>query len=199
VNSYAHASNPSSEPEAHMSSLHPGRILLLLAAVAACRDGQDSGAASARAQEPTAPAFAISGTATSSQLLGRATFSDPKDPMLSVKRLSGDWHVELKARPAVDVAVQSILFPPGSESGWHTHPGPVFIQVVKGTLRFYEGDDPHCAYEEKSAGQGFLDRGEHPHIARNESGVDAQTIVTYLAPQGAALRSNVPPPGNCPF
>jgi hypothetical protein len=66
-------------------------------------------------------------------------------------------------------------------------------------MRFYEGDDPTCTPIEKTAGQGFLDKGEHAHMARNESGAPAQTVVTYLVPQGAALRNDQPRPGNCPF
>jgi hypothetical protein len=51
----------------------------------------------------------------------------------------------------------------------------------------------------RSAGQGYLDVGEHAHIARNESGAPAENIVVYLAPQAAALRIDAPDPGNCPF
>jgi hypothetical protein len=51
----------------------------------------------------------------------------------------------------------------------------------------------------RTAGQGYLDVGEHPHIARNESAAPAENIVVYLAPPGAALRIDAPNPGNCPF
>lgn len=175
------------------------RALLLLAAAAACRESKDASSTGARALEPTAPAFTAATGGYSSKLLGRATFTDPKDPMLTVKRITGDWHVEVKAKPALDVAVQTISFPAGSSSGWHRHPGPVFILVTKGTIRFYEGDDPTCTPIEKSAGEGFLDRGEHAHIARNESDRAAETAVTVFAPQGAPLKIDADAPGNCPF
>jgi len=139
------------------------------------------------------------GAGSSSTLLGRATFSDPNDENFKVKRITGDWHVEIKSKPALDMAVQSIVFQPGSYSGWHRHPGPVFIQVVSGTMTFYESDDPTCTPIVRTAGQGFLDKGEHAHIARNESTTPAQNIVTYFAPPGAALRIDAPSPGNCPF
>ena len=95
--------------------------------------------------------------------------------------------------------MQSIVFQPGGHSGWHRHPGPVFIQVVSGTMTFYESDDPSCTPIVRTAGQGFLDVGEHAHIARNETSAPAQNIVTYFAPPGAALRIDAPNPGNCPF
>jgi hypothetical protein len=175
------------------------RALLLITVAGACSDAKESGSAPSRALAPTSPALATVPVASSSTLLGRATFDDPKDPMLTVKRVTGAFHVEVKAKPALDVAMQSISFPDGAQSTWHKHPGPVFIIVAKGTMRFYESDDPTCTPIEKTEGQGFLDKGEHAHIARNESGAPAQTVVTYLVPQGAALRIDQPRPGNCPF
>lgn len=142
--------------------------------------------------------FTVS-SGSQSTLLGRATFGDPSDPTFKVKRISGDWHAEVKATPNLDMAVQRIVFQPGGQSGWHRHPGPVFIQVVSGTMTFYMSDDPACAPMVRTAGQGYLDAGEHPHIARNESGTPAENIVVYLAPQGAALRIDAPDPGTCPF
>jgi hypothetical protein len=131
-----------------------------------------------------------------STLLGRATF----DGWFSVRREAPGWVAEVEAGPALDVAVQSIVFQPGGQSGWHTHPGPVFIQVVSGTMTFYESDDPHCHPIVRTAGQGYLDTGEHAHIARNENPYHAaQNIVTYFAPPGAALRVDAPDPGTCPF
>jgi hypothetical protein len=194
-----------------MPSLRPGLAAapLLVALVAffpACRDGEEPLAPQAP-QSPQAhghdervgePSFTM-GANTSSTLLGRATFADPKDQNFKVKRITGDWHVEIKAKPAVDLAVQSIVFQPGGHSGWHRHPGPVFIQVVSGTMTFYESDDPSCTPIVRTAGQGFLDVGEHAHIARNETSAPAQNIVTYFAPPGAALRIDAPNPGNCPF
>jgi Cupin domain len=133
---------------------------------------------------------------TTSTLIGRATFGES----FHVKRTTADgWDVKVKATPALDVAVQRIVFQPGSQSGWHSHPGPVFISVVEGTMTFYESDDPQCAPTVRHAGEGFLDVGDHAHIARNETSEPATNVVTYLAPPGAALRIDQPSPGNCPF
>ena len=139
------------------------------------------------------------GTGTASTPLGRATFGDPKHQKINIKRKTGDWDIQIKSKPAFDIAVQSIVFQPGGQSGWHSHPGPVFIQVVSGTMTFYLSDDPSCTPIVRTAGQGYLDLGEHPHIARNESGLPATNVVTYFAPPGAALKLDQPNPGNCPF
>ena len=66
-------------------------------------------------------------------------------------------------------------------------------------MTFYESDDLTCTPIVRTAGQGYLDTGDHAHIARNESSADAMNVVTYFAPNGAALRVDEPKPGNCPF
>jgi hypothetical protein len=145
-----------------------------------------------------APQFTLS-SGSQSTLLGRATFGDPSDETFKVKRISGDWHAEVKAKPSLDIAVQRIVFQPGGQSGWHRHPGPVFIEVVSGTMTFYMSDDPTCTPMVVTAGHGYLDMGDHAHIARNESDAASQNVVTYFAPPGVPLRIDAPNPGNCPF
>src|SRR4051812_41301732 len=177
-------------------AMHVGG-LALVTVLAGCTD--DSGSVAPRVPDPTTggPSF-TPGSGSTSTLLGRSTFSDPHDHTFDVKRMTRDWQFEVKA-PAFDIAVQTIDFAPGSQSGWHSHPGPVFIQVVSGTIAFYESDDPTCTPVIRTAGQGYLDVGDHAHIARNETHAPAQNVVTYFAPPGAVLRIDEPRPGNCPF
>lgn len=149
---------------------------------------------------PTVLIWATSGSGTQSVLIGRATFQPTSGKVLQVQRVQPpDWAMVVQGRPAVDVAVQVITFQPGGQSGWHRHPGPVFISVATGEMTFYESDDPDCRPIIRHAGEGYLDTGEHAHIARNESAAPATNVVTYFAPPGAALRIDAPSPGNCPF
>jgi mannose-6-phosphate isomerase-like protein (cupin superfamily) len=165
---------------------------------------------------PAALVYATSNSGSTSTLLGRATFKSFKveRKQLPVSDLWGGrsegeadrnrrrrpvWEVEAEARPALDIATQTITFQPGGHSGWHSHPGPVFISVLSGTMTFYESDDPDCQPILRKAGEGYLDTGEHAHIARNETSAPATNLVTYLVPPGAALRIDEPFPGNCPF
>jgi len=174
--------------------------LVVVTAVAACSDGGKNSVAPRSQQEAVnMPMSNTMGSGSSSTVLGRATFSDPNDQNFNVKRITGDWQMQIKSKPAFDIAVQSIVFQPNGQSGWHTHPGPVFIEVVSGTMTFYQSDDPTCTPIVRTVGQGYLDLGEHAHIARNESGAVAQTIVTYFAPPGAALKIDADNPGNCSF
>lgn len=56
----------------------------------------------------------------------------------------------------------------GGHGGWHSHPGSVFLRVTSGTLTFYDSHDPSCSPLVRSAGQVFVESGEHAH--RNGDG-----------------------------
>ena len=160
--------------------------------LAGCRDADRSVASAVAPDRP----LLTPASGSVSTLLGRAALNEG----FSLRREAPGWAMDIEAWPGLDVAVQRIDFPSGSHSGWHMHPAPVFIQVVSGTMTFYESDDPHCTPIVRHAGQVYLDAGDHAHIARNENPYHpAQNIVTYFAPPGAALRIDAPAPGNCPF
>jgi quercetin dioxygenase-like cupin family protein len=166
-------------------------LLLLLPAI-----GCSSEPAAPAASVPFTPEFTL-GSGVTPTFLGQATFDIKK-----VKRITDKWHVELKAKDGLDIAVRSFSYAPGSSTGWHRHPGPVFIQVIKGTVTFYEADDQNCTPIVVDSGEAYLDLGEHAHIGRNETDQPAQDLVVLFGPPGIAptdFRIDAPAPGNCPF
>jgi quercetin dioxygenase-like cupin family protein len=172
-------------------------ILLLLLAASGCSDEPAAPAASV----PHTPQFTAASGVTFDPLINHnATFDIDK-----VKRITGNWEVELEAKGGLDIAVRSFIYEPGSFTGWHRHPGPVFIQVLEGTVTFYEADDPDCNPIVVPAGQSYLDLGEHAHIGRNEGTVRAKDLVVLFAPPGTSFPTGfrndapAPPPGQCPF
>ena len=82
---------------------------------------------------------------------------------------------DVKAKSVVDVVVRKHDYAVGSHTGWHSHPGPVFITVTEGTLTYYLYDDPTCTPHTVTKGSGFVDDGRG-HMVRNESGQPAQDI-----------------------
>jgi hypothetical protein len=98
-----------------------------------------------------------------------------------------------KAKSPIDVVVRRHDYAVGSTTGWHTHPGPVFITVTVGQLTYYERDDPTCTGHVVSAGHGFVDNGRG-HIVRNESGQPAQDVSVIIAPVGGAFRGELDAP-----
>jgi hypothetical protein len=104
-----------------------------------------------------------------------------------------------KSQEPIDVVVRRHDYLAHSWTGWHSHPGPVFITVTQGQLTFYEADDPTCTPHVVSAGHGYVDTG-HGHIGRNETDQPAQDISVIVAPVGGAFRSELPAPGpHCAF
>jgi hypothetical protein len=101
---------------------------------------------------------------------------------------------EAKGKSELDIVVRQHSYAPRASTGWHTHPGPVFITVVQGTLAFYEYDDPTCTPKIVTAGQGYVDTG-HGHIGINPTDQSALDISVILAPPaGAPFRGELPAP-----
>jgi len=98
-----------------------------------------------------------------------------------------------KAKSPIDLVVRRHDYAVGSTTGWHTHPGPVFITVTVGQLTYYERDDRTCTGHVVSAGHGFVDNGRG-HIVRNESGQPAQDVSVIIAPVGGAFRGELDAP-----
>ena len=106
---------------------------------------------------------------------------------------------EAKSKSPIDIVVRQHNYAIGSNTGWHTHPGPIFITVTIGQLTYYEADDPTCSPHIVTAGHGFVDTGGG-HIVRNESGAIAQDVSVIMAPVGGAFRGELPAPNpNCGF
>lgn len=126
---------------------------------------------------------------------------DPAAPTADPQEHRRVWKIDLEATRMVDVVTVLFTVQPGGHSGWHTHPGPALFTVSAGALTMYEGDDVSCTPHPFPAGTGSIeaDTSAHRHLLRNETGSVAQTIVTFLVPVGAPIRTDLPDPGHCPF
>jgi len=110
-----------------------------------------------------------------------------------------DDHKSKASEPVADIVVRTTDYLPGSSTGWHTHPGPVFISVTQGEVSFYEVDDPTCSPKVVRESEGYVDTG-HGHIGRNETSNPAKDVVVAIAPVGLPFRNELPAPGPyCPF
>lgn len=131
------------------------------------------------------PASGVTGT-----LLARGTydgFNVRSDPQGSI----ADFRAHSTA--PVDVVVQRHDYAAGANTGWHQHPGPIFITVTQGTLTFYEYDDPTCTPHVYSQGQGFVDTGDG-HIGFNRTDQPASDVAVAIAPVGGAFRTELSAP-----
>jgi hypothetical protein len=123
-------------------------------------------------------------------VIGRATY-DAFD-------LQSELGFVAKAKSPLDIVVRTHDYAPGSSTGWHSHPGPVFITVTEGEVTFYEHDDPTCTPKVVKKGQGYVDTGRG-HIGRNESGAPAKDVTVVFAPVKNSFRGELDPPTTCKF
>jgi quercetin dioxygenase-like cupin family protein len=99
-----------------------------------------------------------------------------------------------------NVAIVKNIVTPGGYFGWHQHGGPSWIVVTRGTLTFYDADDPSCAGHPVSAGSAYFDSGNHTHNARNETDQTVENYVVRMLPVGGATRIDIDPgPETCDF
>jgi quercetin dioxygenase-like cupin family protein len=107
------------------------------------------------------------------------------------------WRASLKVNGATDVAVNSNTAAPGASSGWHSHPGLSIVTVTQGAIWDYRAEDPNCKPRIITAGQGWVEPGNHVHLVRNEGAVEAKWTTTAIRPAGSQGRIDQPAPPHC--
>ena len=97
-----------------------------------------------------------------------------------------------------DVFVWHLRLAPNSALGWHTHPGPAIVTVVRGSLGYQHEENGECVTHWYTAGNGFMDPGfghVHRAVSRGD-GFDAYT--TFVIPTDSPSQT-IPtdPPDAC--
>jgi quercetin dioxygenase-like cupin family protein len=116
-------------------------------------------------------------------------------------KIKVDGHATHRLGHGTEVFIRHLEFPAGTSTGWHTHLGPVLVNVVRGSLTLYDGDDKTCTGVTYTAGHGFIDPGfGHVHLARNEGSEPTHFYATYILPPDAGDTLAIPasPNPNCP-
>jgi quercetin dioxygenase-like cupin family protein len=84
-----------------------------------------------------------------------------------------------------DVFVQHVRLGASEATGWHTHPGPAIVTVVKGTLTYEDSAHRRCRDVTYIPGEGFVDRG-FGHVHRAIAGPEGTDFyVVYILPPGS--------------
>lgn len=77
-------------------------------------------------------------------------------------------------------------------SGWHTHPGPVILQVTSGEIKIYQGS---CAPKVIGTGETYVEVPRVPVLAVAKGHVEWTT--TLIREDGTAGRTDLTPPFPC--
>lgn len=102
----------------------------------------------------------------------------PDDINMKVKITIDDvTHVVKVVDPSRTVTAR-ITLQPGARFPWHSHAGPVVVNVVQGTLTFVDTDCSERAYAAETA---FVDSGHgHVHSAYNSTGGETVIVATFF-------------------
>jgi quercetin dioxygenase-like cupin family protein len=142
-----------------------GTALLMLAAASAV------GVVASAAQDPPPPIAAETLTA-------RSVFPDEIDMKFKLKLHDGGTMVVNVDDPARTVDVRYTV-QPGAQFPWHSHRGPVVVNIISGALTYVPAGT--CHERTFTAGQAFVDPGHgHVHSAYNPGTAPTVFIATFF-------------------
>jgi quercetin dioxygenase-like cupin family protein len=129
-------------------------------------------------------------------LTGRATFTDDVDLKVKIK-LDGEATQVVNAKDPSRTVVARFTVQPGAQFPWHTHRGPVIVNVTEGELVYVAADD--CVEREYPAGTAFVDPGHgHVHSAFNPTDDVTVFVATFFeAPAEGPLLIPAETPADC--
>ena len=150
-----------------------GTVLLMLAAASAVY------VIPSAAQDPPPPIAA-------EPLTQRAVFPDEIDMKFKLKLHDGGAVVINVDDPSRTVDVRYTV-QPGAQFPWHSHRGPVIVNIVSGALTYVPAGT--CHSRTFTMGQAFVDPGHgHVHTAYNPGTEPTVFIATFLeAPEAGPL------------
>jgi quercetin dioxygenase-like cupin family protein len=129
-------------------------------------------------------------------LTGRAVFTDNVDLKLKIK-LDGKETTVVNTKDPSRTVVARITVQPGAQFPWHSHAGPVVVNVTSGELVYVAAED--CVERAYPAGTAFVDPGHgHVHTAFNPTGEETVFVATFFeSPEQGPLLIPAQAPGDC--
>jgi len=145
---------------------------------------------SSAAQQPPPPPIATE------FLSGRAVFPDHVQSKLKIKH-HGTGTTVVRSRDMSRTVVARFTVQPGAQFPWHSHRGPVIVNVTEGELVYVAAET--CGRHAYPAGTAFVDPGHgHVHSAFNRTGRPTVLVATfYEAPAEGSLLIPAPTPAGC--
>ena len=140
--------------------------------------------------EPPPPPIAVE------LLTQRAVFTD--DVALQIRnKLDGHATGVSNSHHPSRTVVAKITVQPGAQFPWHTHPGPVIVNIAQGELTYVMAHD--CVDRPYATGTAFVDPGRGMvHTAVNRtSGVTVLLATYFEVPETGPLTIPVAAPADC--
>jgi len=166
-------------------------ISLKYAAVTTAVAGVISGGAyvlPAAAQAPPSPIAA-------EPLTPRSVVVDDISLKFKIKLDGGATHVVDVKDPSSTVVVRYTV-QPGAQFPWHSHAGPVVVNMVSGALTYVGAED--CVQRTYAAGHAFVDPGQgHVHTAFNPTNAPTVFVATFFGAPAEGPLLIPTAPGGC--
>ena len=124
-----------------------------------------------------------------------STSGDPIVTPLAAALVPGP--IDIDRRHPSNVVSVRIDFRAGDTTGWHSHPGPVFVQVVSGAVTLRHAAHGRCLSEVVRAGHGFFETPGAVHVAENPRPAPAVLYATFVLPPKAGPEVTAPIPAPC--
>ena len=139
----------------------------------------------------------LTAAAVAGLITARTALADPTG--LSIVPLaqgfSTQHEIHIQAHGPNDVLQAQLVFQPGGDTGWHTHPGPVVVVVKSGALTEIHKNGCVSVHP---AGSVFFESAGEVHRAINQTGVVSEVYATFISPAGAPpLQPAGNPGGTC--
>ena len=129
-------------------------------------------------------------------LTGRAVLTDDVDLKAKIK-LDGETTRVVNVDDPSRTVVAKFTVQPGARFPWHSHRGPVVVNVTEGELVYVAADD--CVERPYAAGTAFVDPGQgHVHTAFNPTDDVTVFLATFFAaPDQGPLLIPAEAPAGC--
>lgn len=123
----------------------------------------------------------------------RSVFTDRVELKFKVQDHDGEMIV-VSTQDASRTALARITVQPGARFPWHTHAGPVVVNIDQGALTYVKGDN--CHERTYNQGEAFVDSGHgHVHSAYNPGPTETIVYATFFeAPAQGPLTIPAPTP-----
>lgn len=87
------------------------------------------------------------------------------------------------------VTAAVIMLPPGGETGWHTHPVPLFAYMLEGELTVDYGAKGLKVYK---PGDSLMEAVDWPHNGSNRTEKPLRILAVYIGAEGVANADPAP-------
>ena len=144
---------------------------------------------------PLVAMAAVAGGFAAYALASPATGQHPTTPAIGTlaapQQVNTD-RLKFQTKDAADVATFSVTYDPQGFSGWHTHPGIVFVVVQSGSVVRQVG----CTSHTYTAGESFVESDEQPagQVSNPSTTIPAQLTVMQITPHASPRRVEADPP-----